>query len=119
MNHPCLNHVILFWIQSATCICLHGFPLNIKRGFPRIPACLVHVLTDDITEGDLAQPTSGPGFFLHLFFHIPMAREENVPVYKILVLGDSNVGKTCMINRFCDGIYHESYISTIGRFYLH
>ena len=34
--------------------------------------------------------------------------------YKILVLGDSNVGKTCLIYRYCDREFYESYISTIG-----
>lgn len=34
--------------------------------------------------------------------------------YKILVLGDSNVGKTCMVHRFCDERYYDTYISTIG-----
>ncbi|KAI5698769.1 GTP-binding protein ypt2-like [Diaphorina citri] len=34
--------------------------------------------------------------------------------YKILVLGDSNVGKTCIVHRFCDETYYDTYISTIG-----
>ncbi|XP_076366085.1 ras-related protein Rab-8A-like [Tachypleus tridentatus] len=34
--------------------------------------------------------------------------------YKILVLGDSNVGKTCIVHRFCDEKFYDTYISTIG-----
>lgn len=34
--------------------------------------------------------------------------------FKILILGDSNVGKTCLVYRFCDGQFSENYISTIG-----
>ncbi|KXJ07022.1 ras-related protein Rab-8B [Exaiptasia diaphana] len=34
--------------------------------------------------------------------------------YKILVLGDSGVGKTCLIFRFTEDIFSDSYISTIG-----
>lgn len=34
--------------------------------------------------------------------------------YKILVLGDSNVGKTCIVHRYCDERYYDTYISTIG-----
>lgn len=34
--------------------------------------------------------------------------------YKILVLGDSNVGKTCIVHRYCDDRYFDTYISTIG-----
>lgn len=35
--------------------------------------------------------------------------------YKILVLGDSNVGKTCIVHRYCDDAYYDTYISTIGK----
>ncbi|KAG0424857.1 hypothetical protein HPB47_027924 [Ixodes persulcatus] len=35
--------------------------------------------------------------------------------YKILVLGDSNVGKTCIVHRFCDERFYDTYISTIAR----
>ncbi|XP_029189134.2 uncharacterized protein [Acropora muricata] len=34
--------------------------------------------------------------------------------YKILILGDSGVGKTCLIFRFIEDIFSDSYISTIG-----
>lgn len=37
--------------------------------------------------------------------------------YKILVLGDSNVGKTCIVHRYCDERYYDTYISTIGKFH--
>ncbi|KFM74589.1 Ras-related protein Rab-1D, partial [Stegodyphus mimosarum] len=39
---------------------------------------------------------------------------EFAATYKILVLGDSNVGKTCIVHRFCDERYYDTYISTIG-----
>ena len=35
--------------------------------------------------------------------------------FKILVLGDSGVGKSCLIFRFTDDIFSDSYISTIGK----
>lgn len=38
--------------------------------------------------------------------------------YKVLVLGDSNVGKTCIVHRYCDETYYDTYISTIGKFVL-
>ncbi|XP_028402637.1 ras-related protein Rab-8A-like [Dendronephthya gigantea] len=34
--------------------------------------------------------------------------------FKILVLGDSGVGKTCLIYRYTEGIYSDVYVSTIG-----
>lgn len=38
--------------------------------------------------------------------------------YKVLVLGDSNVGKTCIVHRYCDERYYDTYISTIGKLFL-
>lgn len=38
-----------------------------------------------------------------------------ISTYKVLVLGDSNVGKTCIVHRFCDESYYDTYISTIGQ----
>jgi len=35
-------------------------------------------------------------------------------LFKILIIGDSGVGKSCLLLRFSDDIYTESYISTIG-----
>lgn len=34
---------------------------------------------------------------------------------KVLVLGDSTVGKTCFLTRFCDGAVSNAHIATIGR----
>lgn len=38
--------------------------------------------------------------------------------YKVLVLGDSNVGKTCIVHRYCDERYYDTYISTIGKYII-
>lgn len=35
-------------------------------------------------------------------------------LFKLLLIGDSGVGKSCLLLRFSDDTYHESYISTIG-----
>lgn len=35
-------------------------------------------------------------------------------VFKILLLGDSAVGKTCLLLRYCDDVYSESHVATIG-----
>ena len=34
--------------------------------------------------------------------------------FRILLLGDSGVGKSCLLFQFCDEIYADSYIATIG-----
>ncbi|XP_074330119.1 ras-related protein RABD2a-like [Apium graveolens] len=35
-------------------------------------------------------------------------------LFKLLLIGDSGVGKSCLLLRFADDTYLESYISTIG-----
>ncbi|CAK5023023.1 unnamed protein product [Meloidogyne enterolobii] len=35
-------------------------------------------------------------------------------LFKLLLIGDSGVGKSCILLRFADDTYTESYISTIG-----
>ena len=40
--------------------------------------------------------------------------QENDAVYKILLLGDSEVGKSCFLMRYADNVFVENYITTIG-----
>ena len=35
-------------------------------------------------------------------------------LYKIVLIGDSNTGKTSMLVRFADSIFSENYLCTIG-----
>ena len=35
-------------------------------------------------------------------------------IFKILIVGDSGVGKSCLLLRFADDAFTESYMSTIG-----
>lgn len=44
-----------------------------------------------------------------------MGEKDYEATYKILILGDSGVGKTCLIFRFIENIFSDSYISTIGK----
>ncbi|ELP87450.1 hypothetical protein EIN_097170 [Entamoeba invadens IP1] len=34
--------------------------------------------------------------------------------FKILIIGEPSVGKTAIMERYCEGIFHEELISTIG-----
>mmetsp|Transcript_21027 Transcript_21027/g.26606 ORF Transcript_21027/g.26606 Transcript_21027/m.26606 type:complete len:91 (+) Transcript_21027:46-318(+) len=41
-----------------------------------------------------------------------MAEEQHL--YKIIVIGDYAVGKTCIIKRYCEGVFTPHYKLTIG-----
>ncbi|XP_071941678.1 uncharacterized protein [Antedon mediterranea] len=43
-----------------------------------------------------------------------LTTERKVLNLKILVVGDSGVGKTCFIYQFCDGKFYPNYVSTVG-----
>ena len=40
--------------------------------------------------------------------------EETNYVFKVLLLGDSTVGKTCFLMRFTENTFQEIHMSTIG-----
>ena len=39
---------------------------------------------------------------------------EEPLTFKVLILGDMAVGKTCLLIRFCDGKFQEGTLSSIG-----
>ena len=43
------------------------------------------------------------------------SKEEHSDIkVKIMLIGDSNVGKTSIIKRYCKNIFSKSHISTVG-----
>lgn len=43
-----------------------------------------------------------------------MSSSEEQQLYKIIVIGDYAVGKTCIIKRYCEGVFTPHYKLTIG-----
>jgi GTPase SAR1 family protein len=37
-----------------------------------------------------------------------------LPIYKVVVAGDGNVGKTSLVRRYCEGKFEASRITTLG-----
>ena len=44
-----------------------------------------------------------------------MAKESYDYLFKVLVLGDSGVGKTCILCRFSGDAFNTTFITTIGK----
>jgi len=39
---------------------------------------------------------------------------STLPIYKVVIVGDGNVGKTSLVRRYCEGKFDESRIMTLG-----
>lgn len=46
--------------------------------------------------------------------HVVNSPPEYDYLFKLLLIGDSGVGKSCLLMRYCDDIFMPTYISTIG-----
>ena len=47
-----------------------------------------------------------------------MAKKTYDLLFKLLLIGDSGVGKTCILFRFSDDAFTTTFISTIGKFVI-
>ena len=48
-----------------------------------------------------------------------MAKKTYDLLFKLLLIGDSGVGKTCLLFRFSDDAFNTTFISTIGELVNH
>ena len=46
---------------------------------------------------------------------VVVTNNDKIKMYKVLVIGDSNVGKTALLNRVCEGSFAPTFISTVGK----
>lgn len=59
------------------------------------------------------QPTSAAGL-ASLELDSSLDQYVQIRIFKIIVIGDSNVGKTCLTFRFCGGTFPDKTEATIG-----
>lgn len=72
--------------------------------------------------GEMAQPILGHGSLqpasaaglASLELDSSMDQYVQIRIFKIIVIGDSNVGKTCLTFRFCGGTFPDKTEATIG-----
>ncbi|KAL2939444.1 Ras-related protein RABD1 [Bienertia sinuspersici] len=71
------------------------------------PSLLSHKNKKEAAEEEHSLPKFLPNFYAHNLNHDDY-------LFKLLLIGDSSVGKSCLLLRFADDSYVDSYISTIG-----
>lgn len=47
-------------------------------------------------------------------FEMASKTTEKESLAKVIIIGDSGVGKTNLLTKFCDGVFKDSYVATIG-----
>lgn len=84
--------------------------VNTKCHIPILFA-LTFASLSEIEVGKRSDSSTGLGIYST---HFNMSAAEYDYLFKVLLVGDSSVGKSCLLLRFTEDSYMESYISTIG-----
>jgi len=48
------------------------------------------------------------------YFLSKIKNKRAYELFKVVILGECYVGKTCLLSRFTDDVFLEAYVSTIG-----
>jgi len=58
--------------------------------------------------------TAVDNFYTRVYFYTMAMKRDYDYLFKLVLIGDSGVGKSCLLLRFADDSFTDSYISTIG-----
>ena len=80
----------------------------------RQKSCTLLLANQGLKPIEVGTPSSHKNrHFVNCWFR--MAKKTYDLLFKLLLIGDSGVGKTCLLFRFSDDAFNTTFISTIGK----
>lgn len=104
---------------SGSALCVYHGPRPFPAASARPASSPLCAAADEAVSGEMAQPAPGggagqPGGLAALALDASLDQYVQIRIFKIIVIGDSNVGKTCLTFRFCGGTFPDKTEATIG-----